>query len=47
VCHYNPYEVGPYVMGATDFTVPIEVVMPALRSDIARALPQSHDAGLL
>ena len=47
VCHYNPYEIAPYVMGATDFTVPIEVVMPALRSDIARALPQSHDAGLL
>ena len=38
VCHYNPYEVGPYVMGATDFTVPMEVVMPALRSEIISAL---------
>jgi hypothetical protein len=37
-CHYNPYEVGPYVMGATDFTVPIEAVLPALRSDTVNAL---------
>lgn len=32
VCHYNPYEVGPYVMGPTDFVVPMDVVGPALNS---------------
>lgn len=43
VCHYNPYEVGPYVMGATDFTVPIEVVLPALRNEIMDALSASQE----
>lgn len=42
VCHYNPYEAGPYVMGATDFTVPLEVVLPALQSDIMKAVAPSQ-----
>lgn len=29
--HYNPYEVGPYVMGETDLTVPREAVEPILK----------------
>lgn len=33
--HYNPYEVGPYVMGATDVIVPIEVFSGVARSDTA------------
>jgi hypothetical protein len=32
--HYNPYEVGPYVMGATDFVVPLDVVGPALNPSV-------------
>ena len=40
-CHYNPFEVAPYVMGATNFTVPIEVVLPALRSEAINALALS------
>lgn len=33
VCHYNPYEVGPYVMGPTEFTVPMDVVGPSLNTN--------------
>lgn len=29
--HYNPYEVGPYVMGETDLTVPREAIEPILK----------------
>lgn len=38
MCHYNPYEVGPYVMGPTDFTVPMDVVRPALTSETSSLL---------
>lgn len=31
--HYNAYEVGPYVMGATDVVVPMEVLSAIARSD--------------
>ena len=43
MCHYNPYEAGPYVMGATDFTVPIEAALPALQSDIMKAVAPSPE----
>ena len=33
--HYNPYEVGPYVMGPTDLIVPLEVFSGVARSDAA------------
>jgi hypothetical protein len=32
--HYNPYEVGPYVMGATDLMVPLDVARPALNTEV-------------
>lgn len=43
--HYNPYEVGPYVMGATDFVVPLDVAGPALNStviNLAHLHPESR-----
>lgn len=43
--HYNPYEVGPYVMGATDFVVPLDVVGPALNTsviNVAHLAPQGR-----
>ena len=43
--HYNPYEVGPYVMGATDFVVPLDVAGPALNSsviNVAHLHPESR-----
>lgn len=42
VCHYNPYEVGPYVMGPTDFTVPMDVVRPALTTQAISLLGVSE-----
>lgn len=48
VCHYNPYEVGPYVMGATDFIVPMDVVAPALTSQATLLLGRHEESkGLL
>ncbi len=43
--HYNPYEIAPYVMGATDLVIPADVASGVLRSDLpALALLQSsHD----
>jgi hypothetical protein len=38
LCHYNPYEVGPYVMGSTEFTVPMDVVRPSLTAHAASLL---------
>lgn len=29
--HYNPYEVGPYVMGETDLVIPREAIEPILK----------------
>jgi hypothetical protein len=43
--HYNPYEVGPYVMGATDFVVPLDVVGPALNTsviNVAHLVPEAR-----
>jgi hypothetical protein len=45
VCHYNPYEVGPYVMGATDFVVPMDVVRPALTSQASLLLGRKEESG--
>lgn len=48
VCHYNPYEVGPYVMGATEFVVPMDVVGPSLTSQGALLLGRKEEkTGLL
>jgi hypothetical protein len=43
--HYNPYEVGPYVMGASDFVVPLDVVGPALNTsviNVAHLVPEAR-----
>jgi hypothetical protein len=45
--HYNPYEVGPYVMGATNFMVPIDVARPALKTDVLNLAPAAPSKGLL
>lgn len=45
--HYNPYEVGPYVMGATDFTVPMDVARPALNTQVLNLAPAAPSQGLL
>lgn len=45
--HYNPYEVGPYVMGATDCVVPIDVARPALNTEIINLAGVSQSKGLL
>jgi hypothetical protein len=47
MCHYNPYEAAPYVMGATDFTVPIEAALPALQSDIMKAVAPALETKML
>lgn len=48
VCHYNPYEVGPFVMGATDFVVPMDVVGPSLTAQAALLLGRKEEnTGLL
>lgn len=31
--HFDPYEIAPYVWGATDFVVPFDVVRPFARED--------------
>ena len=45
--HYNPYEVGPYVMGATDVMVPLDVARPALNADVLSLPPNTQAKGLL
>jgi len=45
--HYNPYEVGPYVMGATDVVVPLDVARPALHQDMLHLAPNTQAKGLL
>lgn len=37
--HYNPYEIGPYVMGETDVLLPREAIMPLLQDT---KLPVAH-----
>lgn len=32
--HYNPYEVGPYVMGPTDLLIPMSIASGVLRDDV-------------
>jgi len=45
--HYNPYEVGPYVMGATDCMVPMDVARPALKLDVSNLAAVGPSGGLL
>ncbi|MEN9847168.1 MAG: hypothetical protein RIS36_2315 [Pseudomonadota bacterium] len=45
--HYNPYEVGPYVMGPTDCVVPIDVAGPALNTAVINLTGVSKGQGLL
>jgi hypothetical protein len=45
--HYNPYEVGPYVMGATDCMVPIDVAGPALNTEVIHLAGEAPSKGLL
>ena len=45
--HYNPYEVGPYVMGPTDFMVPIDVARPALNAEVINLGAGEQTKGLL
>jgi hypothetical protein len=45
--HYNPYEVGPYVMGPTDCMVPIDVAGPALNTTVINLAGASKSTGLL
>lgn len=45
--HYNPYEVGPYVLGPTDCMVPIDVAGPALNNDVIHLERKEHASGLL
>ena len=45
--HYNPYEVGPYVMGATDCMVPIDVARPALNTEVLNLGGVTQSRGLL
>lgn len=45
--HYNPYEVGPYVMGPTDCVVPIDVAGPALNMAVINLTGVSKGKGLL
>ena len=45
--HYNPYEVGPYVMGATDCVVPIDVARPALNTEVINLGGVIQSQGLL
>jgi hypothetical protein len=45
--HYNPYEVGPYVMGPTDFMVPIDVARPALNTEVINLGAGEPRKGLL
>jgi hypothetical protein len=45
--HYNPYEVGPYVMGPTDCMVPIDVAGPALNSAVIHLAGAPKGTGLL
>lgn len=45
--HYNPYEVGPYVMGATDCMVPIDVARPALNTEVITLGGITQNKGLL
>jgi hypothetical protein len=45
--HYNPYEVGPYVMGATDFIVPLDVARSALNTNTIKLSPPAANKGLL
>jgi hypothetical protein len=34
--HYNPYEIGPYVMGKTDVVLPREAIAPLLKDGALR-----------
>jgi hypothetical protein len=34
--HYNPYDIGPYVMGETDVVLPRDVVLPLLKDGTLR-----------
>ena len=45
--HYNPYEVGSYVMGATDCMVPIDVAVPALNTAVINLSGVPKSTGLL
>ena len=46
--HYNPYEVGPYVMGETDLVIPREAIEPILKpklKGVFDAAPFSNSEG--
>lgn len=47
VLHYNPYEVGPYVMGPTDLVIPMSIASGVLRDDVVALPPGEADTGLL
>jgi hypothetical protein len=34
VIHYNPYEIAPYVFGATEIVVPMEAFRGVLSDDL-------------